>query len=101
MIFPCGNNQHLSRLDILQSKDITVGISGHYTGTYEEELKDVSHSMPSPCVDSSMDVVISLSWRNANSEYVHRIYKICVESYAKHMILDLQWSSPLNFKISL
>jgi hypothetical protein len=40
-------------------------------------------------VDSSMDVVIFLSWQSANSEYVHRLYGIRVESYAKHMILDL------------
>ncbi len=56
--------------------------------------------MPFPYVDSGMDVVIFLSWQNANSEYVHRIYEIRVESYAKHMILDLRQRSLLNIKIS-
>ncbi len=51
--------------------------------------------MPSSYVDSSMDVVIFLSWRSANSEYVLRSYGIRVESYAKHMILDLRRSSLL------
>jgi hypothetical protein len=102
-IFPRGNNWHLSRLDILQSKDITDGISGKYTGTYEWELKYVSNLTPSPYVDSSMDVVIFLSWRSANSEYVHWLYWIRVESYPRHMILDIRRSSLLitfNFKIS-
>ena len=81
-------------------KDITDGISGNYTGTYEWELKCGSYSMPSPYVDSSMDVVIDLSWRTATSEYVHRLYGIHVEFYAKHMILDLRRSSLLiTFKL--
>ena len=63
-------------------KDITDGISGIYIGTYEWELKYVSHPMPSPYVDSSMDVVIDLSWRITTSEHVHRLYGIRVEFYA-------------------
>ncbi len=56
--------------------------------------------MPSPYVDSSMDVVILLSWRSANSEYVLQLYGIHVELYAKHMILDLRRSSLLiTFKL--
>jgi len=39
-------------------KDITDGISGKYTSTYEWELKYVSHPTPSPYVDSGMDVVV-------------------------------------------
>ena len=93
-------NRHLSRLDILHMKDITDGISGKYTGTYEWELKYVSHPMPSPYVDSSMDVVIFLSWQSANSEYVLRLYGIHVELYAKHKILYLRRSSLLiTFKL--
>ncbi len=96
-----GNNRHLSRLDILHSKDITDGISEKYTSTYEWELKYyASHPMPSPYVDSSMDVVIFLSWQSANSEYVLRLYGIHIELYAKHMILDLRRSSLLiTFKL--
>ena len=90
-----GINRHLSRLDILHMKDITDGISGKYTGTYEWELKYVSHPTPSPYVDSGMDVVVFLSWQGANSEYVLRLYGIHVEFYVKHMILDLQRSSLL------
>ena len=93
-------NLHLSRLDILHSKDITVGISGKYTGTYEWELKYVSHPTPSPYVDSGMDVVVFLSWQGANSEYVLRLYGMHVELYAKHMIPDLRRSSILiTFKL--
>ncbi len=95
-----GNIRHLSRLDILHSKDITDGISGKYTSIYEWELKYVSHPTPSPYVNSSMDVVIYLSWRSANSEYVLWLYGIHVELYAKHMILDLRRSSLLiTFKL--
>ena len=95
-----GINRHLSRLDILHIKDITDGISGKYTGTYEWELKYVSHPTPSLYVDSSMDVVVFLSWQGANSEYVLRLYGIHVECYAKHMILDLRRSSLLiTFKL--
>ena len=88
-------NRHLSRLDILHMKDITDGISGKYTGTYEWELKYVSHPTPSPYVDSSMDVVIYLRWQVAIKEHVHRLYRIRVELYAKHTILDLRRSSLL------
>ena len=94
-IFLRGINRHLSPLDILHIKDITDGISGKYTGTYEWELKYVSHPTPSPYVDSGMDVVVFLSWQGANSEYVLPLYGIHVEFYAKHMILDLRRSSLL------
>ena len=81
-------------------KDITDGISENYTGTYEWELKYVSHPTPSPYVDSGMDVVVFLSWQGANSEYVLWLYGIHVEFYAKHMILDLRRSSLLiTFKL--
>ena len=76
-------------------KDITDGISGKYSSTYEWELKYVSHPTPSPYVDSGMDVVIYLRWRVATEEHVHRLYGIRVELYAKHMILDLRRSSLL------
>ncbi len=99
-IFLRGNNQHLSGLDILHLKDITDGISGKYSSTYGWEFKYVSHPMPSPYIDSSMDVVIFLSWRGANSEYVLRLYGIHVELCAKHMIPDLRRSSLLiTFKL--
>ncbi len=84
----------------MHSKDITDGIRGKYTSTYEWELKYVSHPTPSPYVDSSMDVVIYLSWRSANSEYVLQLYGIHVEFYAKHMILDL-WRSSLLITFKL
>ena len=93
-------NRHLSRLDILHSKDITDGISGKYTSTYDWELKYVSYPTPSPYVDSSMDVVMFLSWQSANSDYVLWLYGIHVDFYAKHMILDLRRSSLLiTFKL--
>jgi hypothetical protein len=99
-IFLRGINRHLSRLNILHMKDITDGISENYTGTYEWELKYVSHPMPSPYVDSGMDVVVFLSWQGANSEYVLRLYGIHIEFYKKHMILDLRRSSLLiTFKL--
>ena len=56
--------------------------------------------MPSPYVDSGMDVVVFLSWQGANSKYVLRLYGIHVGFYAKHMILDLRRSSLLiTFKL--
>ena len=58
--------------------------------------------MPSPYIDSSMDVVIYLRWRVATEEHVHQLYGIRVEFYAKHMILDLRRSSLLiTFSIKI
>ena len=99
-IFLHGNNQHISWLDILQLKGYHHRNQWKSYQHKQTGFKFISSSKPSPYVDSGMDLVIFLSRRNANSKYVHWIYEICIESYAKQMILGLQRTSLLNIKIS-